>query len=297
MKTASPQSPAWRSGRSKRPDRPPALLIAAFLLPAILLLFATRIWPFMTTIETAFGPDWDIPGAIRDLFQTPTFLSSLKTTLWFNVVINPLQVIGALALALLLTQRLPGEGIWRTLIFLPVAVPAAVAGVVWALALRSPDGLVNGFLTTIGFEPQPFLISPSWAIWSIMIVASWVGFGYWMVFLIAGLQDIPTELMESAAVDGAGWWTKFWRIVLPLLKRPLLFVLVAASVANFLLFVQVQLLTEGGPAGSTNLLMYEVYKQAFIFGNQRTAAAEVLVLVVVMCIVVAIQIRLLGVEE
>lgn len=295
---ASRQLSIRRSGRSpKRLDRPPTAFVAAFLLPAVLLLLVTRIWPFVTTIDTAFAPAWDIPGSIATLFQTPTFVSSLKTTLWFNVVINPLQVIGALALAALLTQRLPGEGAWRTLVFLPVAVPAAVAGVVWALALRSPDGLVNGFLTTIGFEPQPFLISPDWALWSIMIVASWVGFGYWMVFLIAGLQDIPTEIKESAAVDGAGWWTTFFRITLPLLKRPMLFVLVAASVANFLLFVQVQLLTQGGPAGSTNLLMYEVYKQAFVYGNSTTAAAEVLILVVVMSIVVAFQIRLMGSED
>ncbi len=294
----SQRFPLRRSGRSyRRPDRPPIGLVIAFLLPAVLLLLTTRIWPFITTIDVAFAPDWDIPGALTSLFQTPSFVSSLKTTLWFNVIINPLQVVGALALAALLTQRLPGEGIWRTLVFLPVAVPAAVAGVVWSLALRSPDGLVNGVLATIGFEPQPFLISPDWALWSIMLVASWVGFGYWMVFLIAGLQDVPSELKESAAVDGAGWWTTFFRITLPLLRRPMLFVLVAASVANFLLFVQVQLLTQGGPAGSTNLLMYEIYKQAFIFGNRTTAAAEVLVLVIAMSIVVAFQMRLMGSED
>jgi len=272
-------------------------LVIAFLAPAVLLLVVTRIWPFITTIDIAFAPDWDIAGALASLFQTPSFVSSLKTTLWFNVIINPLQVVGALALAALLTQRLPGEGLWRTLVFLPVAVPAAVAGVVWSLALRSPDGLINGVFTALGFEPRPFLISPHWALWSIVLVASWVGFGYWMVFLIAGLQDIPRELQESAAVDGASWWTIFFRITLPLLRRPMLFVLVAASVANFLLFVQVQLLTQGGPAGSTNLLMYEIYKQAFIYGDRTTAAAEILVLVLAMSVVVALQMRLMGSEN
>jgi multiple sugar transport system permease protein len=260
-------------------------------------LASTRLWPFVATVDQAFGQDWDVAGVVSDLFNNPSFTSSIKTTLWFNLIINPFQVLGALALAVLLTQKLPATGVWRTLVFLPVAVPPAVAAVVWGLALRSPDGLINGMFVALGFDPQPFLISPDWALWSIIIIASWVGLGYWMVFLIAGLQDIPSDLLESASVDGASWWVTFRRITVPLLKRPLMFVLVAASVSNFLLFVQVQLLTAGGPAGSTNVLMHEIYKQAFVFGNQTIAAAEVLVLVAIMSVVVAIQVRMMGSED
>ncbi len=271
-----------------------AAAVTAFLAPTLLLVALTRLWPFVVTIQQAFGhADWDITAVLADLFGSDRFRSSVTTTLWFSVIINPLQVIGALGLAVVLTRKLPGTGLWRTAIFLPVAVPPAVASVVWGLALRSPDGLINGFLTRAGFDPRPFLISPDWALWSIIIIASWVGLGYWMLFLIAGLQDIPAELMEAASLDGATGWKRFWNVTVPLLRRPLLFVLVADTVANFLLFVQVQLLTQGGPAGSTNLLMHEIYQQAFVFGNQATAAAEVLVLLALMTIVVAIQARLL----
>lgn len=164
-----------------------------------------------------------------------------------------------------------------------------MASVVWGLALRSPDGLINGLLGSLGFEPVPFLISPDFALASIIVVASWVGVGYWMMFLIAGLEDIPTDVMEAAQIDGAGPWRRFWQITVPLLRRPLFFVLVADTVANFLLFVQVQLLTGGGPAGSTNLLMFDIYQQAFVFGDQQGAAAEVLVLLGLMAAIVAVQ--------
>ena len=265
-----------------------------FLAPTMLLVALTRLWPFVVTIQQAFGDaGWDITGVLGDLFDSDRFVGSVTTTLWFSAIINPLQILGALGLAVILTKKLPATGLWRTAIFLPVAVPPAVASVVWGLALRSPDGLINGFLTRAGFDPKPFLISPNWALWSIVIIASWVGVGYWMLFLIAGLRDIPAELMEAASLDGATGWKKFWRITVPLLRRPLLFVLVADTVANFLLFVQVQLLTQGGPAGSTNLLMHEIYQQAFVFGNEQTAAAEVLVLLALMTIIVAIQARLL----
>lgn len=281
-----------RGGVSARAKRTAA--VVAFLAPTLLLVVATRIWPFVVTVQQAFEGQGGNPlGPFRDLFESERFRDSVTTTLWFGLIINPLQILGALGLAVLLTKKLPGTGVWRTAIFLPVAVPPAVASVVWGLALRSPDGLLNGFLERIGFEPQPFLISPDWALWSIILIASWVGIGYWMIFLIAGLQDIPAELNEAASLDGATGWKQFWWITVPLLRRQLLFVLVADTVANFLLFVQVQLLTRGGPAGSTNLLMYEIYQQAFVFGNEQVAAAEVLVLLALMSVIVAVQARLL----
>lgn len=301
--THTPAKPGVDSGTGhvapsrRSPTQPTGLVVAAFLLPTLALLLATRLLPFVATVEQAFGPTWDVVGVMQRLFENPSFRSSVTTTLWFNAIINPLQVVGALALAVLLNQRLPATGLWRTLVFLPVAVPPAVAAVVWGIALRSPDGLINGVLSTLGFEPKPFLIAEPWALWSIIIVASWVGLGYWMVFLLAGLQDIPAELKEAASVDGAGWWATFRHVIIPLLRRPLLFVLVADSVANFLLFVQVQLLTGGGPSGSTNVLMHEIYRQAFVLGDQTTAAAEVLVLLALMVAIVGIQVKMMGSDE
>ena len=105
----------------------------------------------------------------------------------------------------------------------------------------------------LGIPPQPFLTSPQQALLSIMILLSWIGVGYWMMFLIAGINDIPATYYEAAAIDGASAWRQLWSITLPLLRRPLAFVLVADTVSNFLVFAPVQILTKGGPNGSTNL--------------------------------------------
>lgn len=132
---------------------------------------------------------------------------------------------------------------------------------------------------------------------SIMLLASWVGIGYWMMFLIAGLEDIPPEYGEAADIDGAGPVRKFFGITLPLLRRQLLFVLVADTVANFVLFAPIQVLTQGGPGGTSNLLMYAVYQNDFTLSDPHTAAAELVCLLFLMLIIVGIQFRVLRSNE
>ena len=144
-----------------------------------------------------------------------------------------------------------------------------------------------------GIAPLGFLITSRWALPSIILVVSWVGVGYWMTFLIAGLKDIPPALYEAATIDGANAWQRFWKITLPMLRRPLLFVLVADTVANFLTFAPAQILTKGGPRGSTNFIMMEVYTRTFVYGDYAGGAAETVVLVAVVLLVVVIQFRLL----
>jgi multiple sugar transport system permease protein len=211
----------------------------------------------------------------------------------FNVIVNPLQILIALGLAVLLTQNLPATGVWRTLIFLPAAVPMTGSAVVWGIALR-PDGPVNGMLASVGVPAQPFLTGQGQVVASLILIASWIGVGYWMVFLIAGLQDIPRAYYEAAAVDGAGAWQTFWRITLPLLRRPLAFVLVADTVSNFLVFAPVQILTNGGPQGATRLVMFDIYNKAYQVGDINLAQAEVVLLVLVMAVIVGVQFFLLN---
>jgi ABC-type sugar transport system permease subunit len=119
------------------------------------------------------------------LVQSPTFLQSVKVTIQFVVLTVAVQTLCALALAVLFTQRAFGTSFWRTLVFLPITIPTAVSAVVWGTAFRG-DGIINGLLVAAGLSGQPFLASSSQALWSITIMASWIGVGYWMVFLIAG---------------------------------------------------------------------------------------------------------------
>lgn len=281
------------------------LAAAGFLAPALIALAVMRLYPMLrTAIDSVHGslpgsvlpPQWVGLDNFEALLQSSSFWQSVRQTLLFNVIINPLQVVAALAIAVLISRRVPAGGLWRTLIFLPSAVPLLGASVLWGIALR-PDGLVNGALGTLGIGAQPFLGSSGQVLMSIMLLASWVGVGYWMMFLIAGLQDIPPEYGEAAELDGAGPVRRFFDVTLPLLKRPLLFVLVADTVANFVLFAPIQVLTKGGPEDASNLLMYDTYHNAFDLADPHTAAAELVLLLILMLAIVSIQFRLLRSPE
>jgi multiple sugar transport system permease protein len=264
-----------------------------FLIPIFAAVIVLRFFPVVTAIKDSFeGPHGATLENYKFLFGDPGFLHSLLITLIFNAIVNPFQILVALALAVLLTRRLPGRSIFRTLIFVPVAMPISVSAVVWG-QLFARSGAVNGLFNLVGIPPQGFLTSQSEALISIVILASWIGCGFWMIFLIAGLNEIPTALYDAAQVDGAGPWRRFWYVAVPLLRRPLVFVLVADTVANLVLFAPVQILTSGGPLNATDLLMYDIYNQAYVAQLTNIAAAETLVLIVISLVIVIIEFRLL----
>lgn len=268
---------------------------AAFmLLPAIIALALLRLWPSISAIVTSLEPPENRPFwyTFSRLFADATFLNSLKVTLLFSVIVNPLQIALALWLAVTLSKRVPAVGLWRTLILLPVAVPQTVSAIVWAVAFR-PEGPLNAVANALGLPSVPFLISPRTALLSIIVVCSWVGVGYWMTFLVAGIKDIPKSLYEAAGIDGAGPWRSFRYVTLPGLRRPLMFVLVADTVSNFLVFAPVQILTQGGPQGSTDLIMNQVFERAYVTGDMATASAGTVVLIAIVLAVVTLQFRLL----
>lgn len=270
------------------------LTAAAFLLPALIGLLILRIIPTVEAVGTSLT---NKVGSVSFanfgyVFTDPTFLNALKVTLLFAVVINPIQIALALWLAVVLTKRVPAVGLWRTLILLPIAVPQIVSAIVWGVLFR-PDGPLNGILESLGIAPIPWLVSPSTALMSIMVICTWVGVGYWMTFLVAGIKDIPTSLYEASELDGAGGWKQFLYITLPGLRRPLLFVLVADTVANFLVFAPVRILTQGGPQGSTNLIMNFIFERAYVLADPAGAAAATIVLVLIVVCVVGVQFRLL----
>jgi len=181
------------------------------------------------------------------------------------------------------------------LIFIPVAAPAAVATLVWGVAFR-PEGPINAFLGLVGVPAQPFLTSPDQALMAMIILMSWIGIGYWTLFLLAGVQDVPGELYEAAAIDGAGWWRCLWSITLPNMSRTILFVVVADTVASSLAFVPVQILTQGGPAGSTRLYMYDLYNTTFLLGDVNLGQAQVVLMLVALVAITGVQFRMLTKE-
>ena len=295
------QPPAVRRRRRVSSE---ARAAALFLLPAAALLIGARLIPIVSAvIDSLKTSALSLQGShfaglhnFRVLLADPGFHKTLAVTGIFLLVIVPFQIIIAFFLALFLVERFPGVGIARMLVFLPVAAPAAVASVVWGIAYQ-PQGPLNGLAHALGLPAQPFLTSPHQALACLVVLMSWIGIGYWTLFLIAGLQDIPRELYEAAAIDGAGWWRSLSRITLPNLRRTLAFIVVADTVASATAFVPVQVLTQGGPAQSTNLIMFNIYNQAYTIGNINVGQAQVVLLLIVLIAVTALQFRLLSKEH
>jgi len=269
-----------------------------FIFPALLGMVLFRILPIIysmlesfqtTTFGAAGGKKWVWFENYSYIFTDPVFLGALKTTAIFTLIVNPLQIAWAFGLALLVNK--PGKGIdfFRTLFFMPITISLAITSVIWGIMFAPNNGLVNALLRLASIPAQPFLTSADQALGAIIFLASWRGVGYWMIFLIAGLQNIPLSLYESAWMDGARSWQSFWSITLPMMKKSFLFVLVADTTANFLMFIPMYTLTRGGPSNSTNIIMYEAFKNVFIYGDRGVGNAMVMVMLLLIFSVISIQ--------
>lgn len=276
----------------------PLLLILALLAPALLGLVLFRLYPIGLAVGESFfnvlrgnslfvGLDNYVA-----LLTDSAFWNSLKVTLWFNLLINPIQIALALGLALLYVQKFKGVTFYRVLFLIPIGVSLPTAVIIWRIML-SQDGLVNGVIGIAGVPAQPWLTAESLALYSIIAIATWKGISYWMIFIVGGLQNISPEIYDAARIDGAAPWQRLFYITIPLLRPTLLFVLVADVSINFLLFAPIFMLTQGGPADSTNVLMYEAYKSGFVFGDMGRAMAIIVVVVAILLVIVGLQFKLL----
>lgn len=206
------------------------------ILPAFLLIFVFKLYPIITTLLESFIIDSGFSlEAYTDLFADSSFWNSLWITIKINLVMIPLQVLIAFLIALLVNSTIRGIGVFRTIFYLPVTISLTIACLVWNIMLNPNSGVVNSILNMFGIPSQDFFISKSQALWCIVLVATWKGVGYWMMFILAGLKNIDVAIYESARIDGAGWWKMVTRITVPLLKKVLLFVFVANTTANILL--------------------------------------------------------------
>ncbi|TDF93277.1 carbohydrate ABC transporter permease [Paenibacillus piri] len=272
-----------------------------FLLPAVSLLIVFKLYPIVLGLKNSLYAPGFIAGNeafvgldnYTYLFTDSVFWNSVYVTLFFNVFINPIQIALAFVLALLLNARLKGIHLFRSLNFIPITVSLPIACVLWSIMLNPEQGVVNSALVALGLPQQPFLTSKDQALWVIMAIATWKGVGYWAVFLLAGLQEVPASLYEAANIDGAGKWQQFKNVTFPLMKRPLTFVTVADTVTNFLLFAPMYILTKGGPENSTNVLMSESFNNAFVYSDPGRASAIVILLLILILLIIAVQFRLL----
>ena len=284
--------------RLKREKAFQKVLPYLMLAPALIFILVFKIYPMISVSVGSFFRDGNFTFRTYEiLFKDKTFWNSLWVTLKMNIVIIPLQVLISLFLALLVNNTVKGIGVFRSIYYLPVTMAISVASVTWSLMMNVNNGVFNSILSIFGIESQGFFTDPKQALWCIIIMASWKGCGMWMMYLLAGLKGVDTAIYESARLDGAGYLTTLTKITLPLIKRTMLFVLVANTTSNMFLFAPSKLITEGGPRNSTNVLMYEVYKSAFRNGNMSRAGAITAILLVIIMITVICQFRMMNSKE
>jgi multiple sugar transport system permease protein len=253
---------------------PAAAGLAAFVAVPFMLAIAVSLTNLR--LGSPLPLEWVGLEQYQRILTDPTFGRALLNNAHFAAVIVPVQTGLALAVAVVVNARFPGRRCVRAAFFVPVVFPMAMVAVAWEL-LYAPGagGALNSWLGTMTlglWTPRDFLRDPVLAMPSLMALSVWQGMGLQMVILLAGLQAIPERLYESARIDGAGTWSRFWHVTLPQLRNPLVFVVVVTAILAFRVFDQVQILTRGGPGDATTTVMYEVVTAAFT--RQQVALAS-----------------------
>jgi len=223
--------------------------------------------------------------------QDPLFWRTIKNTFIFFVLKVPIQMALALLLALLVRQPFRGVGAIRTVILIPTITSMVVVSVIWGLMYHPNNGLINGIFETVGLPPQPFLINTKQAMPSLALMTIWKDVGFNMIFFLAGLMSIPDVYYEAGMIDGANRWQLFRHITLPLLRGTTIFVLVTSMITAFKVFTPVFLMTRGGPASSTRVIVLYIYENAFIYNKMGYAAAISVILALALLLASLFQLR------
>ncbi len=273
--------------------------VLLFLLPSLGGLAVFSLIPIVASLGLTLF-DWDLLTPPRfvgldnfaELWASKDFWAALTHTLTFIVGYIPLVLVLALALALILNQKLRGLLVFRAAFYLPVVSAWVAVALLWQWIFNPKFGLVNYGLGLLGITGPGWLFDPNWAMPAIILTSVWKDMGFVMVMFLAGLQGIPADYYEAASIDGAGRWQGFWHITRPLLAPTTFFALIISLINSFQVFDQVWIMTEGGPAGATTVLVEQIVKNAFSYSRMGYASALSWVLFLLVFVATALQMRL-----
>jgi len=239
-----------------------------FLAPALVLFAVFSFWPVGYGSYLAFTDyslikpsHWVGLDNFRYIFGNEMFVTGLKNSLLFLLIVPVIQV-GAITLAVLVNNNLPGIRLFRTAFYIPVITTISVVGIMWGFMFHE-QGTLNYVLTQLRIVNQPvgWLSDDSIALFSVMFVTVWRGLGWYMVMYLAGLQGIPAEMQEAAILDGANRWQRFWKITVPMLRPTIMVCSIMSVLAALKAYQEVLVLTQGGPLNSTFTALYYAYDQ------------------------------------
>lgn len=279
-----------------RLDLSKLIALSVLLLPSLAGLTIFVITPIVASFGLSFTR-WDLFTDIewvglanfQRIIVDPDVHDALRNTLLFIAGYLPGVIVIALSLAVLLNRKLKGKVLYRAVYFVPVVTSWVAVSLIWKWLLNPEYGLINYGLSLIGIQGPGWLFDPNWALAGVILTSIWKDIGFVMVIYLAGLQDIPESYYEAAQLDGAGPWQQFWTITRPLLARTTFFVTTISLINSFQVFDQVWVMTQGGPAGATSVMMELIYKNAFSYYQMGYASALSWVLFAIIFAVTIIQ--------
>ena len=265
--------------------------VLLFVLPALIPLFIFWIYPILRSVWLSFT-DWDFMTPDYNFIWFKNYTSLLKDSRFYEALWNTLvftagtlfpTIIGGLGLALLLRRNFKGSGVFKFVLFSPWITPTVAISIVWTWIFREDGGLANQVLGLFGLPALKWISSSDTAMLSVIIVTVWKSLGYAMIFYLSALEKVPEELYEASALDGAKPWRQFLDMTLPGISPTTFFLMIITMVNSLQAYDQIQILTQGGPSGSTRTLLYMYYQlgfQEFKMG-QATATAVIMIIITV----------------
>jgi len=277
-----------------------------FLLPGMLVLFLTTIYPMLYAgylsfrsydLAKLFVPRVFVGWAnYREILSSSEFPHTLKITFQLMAITLPVQLVLGVGMALLVTQRLPGMGIARTLLLIPMMISPVIVGLVWLFLYFPELGYLNYFLGFLGIGAIPWITSTNWALWAIAIADIWQWTPFVMMGAAAAITSLSPEPYEAAKIDGNTRWQVFRHVTLPQLRPVLISLMFLRAIDVFKIYDIIFVLTKGGPGDSTEVLSLFIYRQSFTFWRMGVGAAASFVSLVIIVVLIALFFKSLNRE-
>ena len=273
-----------------------------FLLPSLAGFTIFLLIPILFSVYLAFT-NWDVISGFNNInfiglenftrmIGDEWFNASIKNNFVYTLVVVPVTLILSLLIAIILNNMVYMKNVLRLAYFIPYVSNTVAVSVLWMAMFDPSQGPVNQLLMALGVQSPPkWLVSPDWAMVTIILMSVWTRIGYCLIIYLAALQNLPQELYEAANIDGANWYRKLKSITIPLLTPTTFFLVITQTISTFQVFAPVNLLTRGGPGTSTTVLVYQLYREAFRFYHMGYASAIAMVLFAIIFAVTLVQWR------
>ncbi len=262
---------------------PTAFFVALFTAWPVLLSFYQSLFRQRMNVARLREPTFIGLGNYIDLFSDPYFHQILLNTVKYVLGTVPISIFLGFLFALLVNRNMRGVGILRLAFFHPMVLPMVSAATIWLFFFTPGYGLFNTALHLLGYDgPENWTGNPSLALLAVIIVAIWKNSGYYMIFYLAGMQNLPSDVYEAAALDGASEWQMLWKITFPLLRRTSVFVTTIAFIDAFRTVDHIFVLTRGGPSRSSTVLLFELWQQRFEYQDIGISAAITVIFVLIL---------------